>query len=420
MTERLVFDFIPPTSLIPDPSCRCLKGFVGAHWLVHQLILPLDYVNSFFETDVKVSGDAAKQYVEDTDKEEAVQQEGEKEDARPKKVCLWHVWDLDTKSHFFIVHGHKGYMQEPEPMEPQVRGFWPVAALTFNDCEVVEGQKATIFPPSDVEMMRHPQKEWNRSRDGLRAHRKAKAPKWLVPKGVLSEDDLAKIQNGEPCEALEMESVTKSDDITKILMPFPHEPIDPAVYDTKVLADDLMFSVGTQEANLGPAKPNVTATTSSISEQSRMTTSSSNVDDLDDFLSALARMGGEMLLREMSPQSVQRIVGPGGAWPQANRADFLNSIYLETVAASSGRPNKAMELQNARELGPLLIQAGANPMFLVREFVKRLDDRLDPDEAFPLVGPQPGAGGPQHGGPPPKPRQQSSKPGGPPPSQPVG
>jgi hypothetical protein len=347
-------------------------------------VLERDYVNSYFELDIETGTDGAKDYGPDN-REQNPQSDESEQDSPPKMVCLWHVFDLDTKSTFFIVDGYKKYVQAPMPAEPQVKGFYPFAALTFNDCEVEEGQKATIFPPSDVDLMHHAQKEWNRTRDGLRSHRKARAPKWMVPKGVLSEADLDNIANGTPCEAIELESVTKQDDMEKILKPFPHEAIDPAVYDTKPLSDDIMFAVGAQEANMGPAKANVTATVGSIAEQSRMVLASSNVDDLDDFLSLLAKMGGEMLLREMSEQTVKQIAGPGAAWPVVNRNDFLNAIYLETVAASSGRPNKAIELQNARELGPLLLQAGANPMFLVRELVKRLDDRIDPEDAFPLV-----------------------------------
>lgn len=401
MTERIVFDFVPSTSIIVDPACRALKGFVGARWIAHEMVLPVGVVNAFFKCDVK-PGEAAKSY--DAGKE--VQTENaslvDTQDATETRVCLWHVFDLDTKSHFYIVHGHKGYVQKPKPPTPSIQGFFPVFALTFNDVEVVEGQKATIYPPSDVDLMRAPQCEWNRTRDALREHRKARAPKHLTPKGVLSDPDLAAIANGAPNEVIQLESVTMKDDMTKILMPFPHEPIDPAVYETRTLSDDMMYAQGSQEANLGPARPNVTATVGSIAENSRMTMSSSNVDDLDDFLSAIARACGEMLLQEMSPATVKQIAGDGAAWPDADRREFLNSIYLETMAASSGRPNKALELQNARELGPLLIQAGANPAFLVREFIKRLDDRLEPEDAFPL-----NAGSPT---PMMKPRQQSDGP----------
>lgn len=403
MTERLVFDFIPSTAIIPDPCCRSLKGFVGAHWLVHEMYCDVNDVNAYYETDIKVGNDAAKAYKADGDVEDSQPQEGQRDEGKAKKVCIWHVYDMDTKSCFTLCEGYKCYVCEPEPLEPQVRGFWPILALTFNDCEFVEGSKASIFPPSDVDFMMHPQHEWNRSRDGLRAHRKGKAPKWLTPKGHLTENDLANIEAGKPCQMIQLEGVTKQDDILKMLIPFPHEPIDPACYDTRPLVDDIMFAVGAQEANLGPAKANVTATTSSIAEQSRLSMSSSNVDDLDDFLSAVARVSGEMLLRDMTQQTAMKIAGEGGSWPEQDRDFFLNGIFLETVAASSGRPNKAMELQNARELGPLLLQAGANPQFLVRELVKRLDDRMDPEEAFPLQAPSPV--------PPAKPAQMSGPPG---------
>jgi len=37
-------------------------------------------------------------------------------------------------------------------------------------------------------------------------------------------------------------------------------------------------------------------------------------------------------------------------------------------------------------MASLLLQAGSNPHFLIREGVKRLDDRLSLEEAFPMAG----------------------------------
>ena len=83
--------------------------------------------------------------------------------------------------------------------------------------------------------------------------------------------------------------------------------------------------------------------------------------------------------------------------PNENRADFVNELELETVAASSGRPNKAVEIANWQQLAPLIIQAAqamaANPalgktmMAVVRESVERLDDRLEPEDFYPTPGP---------------------------------
>jgi hypothetical protein len=232
--------------------------------------------------------------------------------------------------------------------------------------------------------MKHPQKEWNRSRFALRAQRRANAPKYIARHGLLTEQDKDALDSADENEVVELQGIPSDMEPSKFILPMAHQPIDPLAYDTKPLEEDIMLATRAQEANMGPAKPNVTATVGTIAEQSRITVAASNIDDLDAVLSSLARMGGELLLREMSIETVHRVVGEGTVWPMQNKEDFLNEIYLEVEAASSGRPNKALEIANFERLVPYLIQMGANPMFLIKEAVKRLDDRLDVAEAFPI------------------------------------
>jgi hypothetical protein len=110
---------------------------------------------------------------------------------------------------------------------------------------------------------------------------------------------------------------------------------------------------------------------------------------LDGFLSRLAQAGGEMLLLEMSEEVVRRIAGVGAVWPSLDesREDYLNEVFLKIEAASSGRPNKAVDIANWRDLAPLLMQAGANPAGIIEETAKRLDDNLDVSNLFPLTPP---------------------------------
>lgn len=157
-----------------------------------------------------------------------------------------------------------------------------------------------------------------------------------------------------------------------------------------------------------------------------MTATSSHADDLDDFLSRMARMRGEIRLQAMSQPVVTQVAGRGAVWPQLGRERFLNQIELRIKAASSGKPNKVLEIQNIERLGPLLVQAGANPIAVIEEYVKRLgDDQLDVAKFYPVPGLQPPlAGGVpgqpnQAGGPPgatPSPRAGRGAPGSPPPS----
>lgn len=395
ITEKLVFDFPCPTSIIVDPRCRSLDGFVGANWIAEKRLLPLNEVNEFFETDIQTGGTLVM-YRDDG---ELKSSEIAAPTDLPEKqiVCLWEVFDHRTKSTFFLVNGYKEYVQKPQPVYPYIKGFWLHKALTFNDVETEPSAKSTIFPPSDVQLVRSSQREWNRTRNALRNHRSQNAPKYVTGAGWLTESDKEKLSNAKPGEVIELQGIPPGSDVGKLLAPFIHAPIDPTMYDSTPLQQDMLFVIGNMEATQ-PSSNKATATAASINEQSRQQIVSSNVDDLDDFLSSLAESSGQILLREVSEETVRRVVGPGMLWPPPGQnEDFVNELYLDVIAASSGRPNKAVEIANFAQIAPLMIQAGANPQFIIRESLKRLDDRLEPDEAFgngpspvATMGPPPG------------------------------
>ncbi len=402
LPERLEYDFPIPTSVIPDERCRALKEWIGARYVAQEYILPLDEVNAFFETNIEATGEL----VYYSDKGDVIDyQAGSdvKNGDNAKMVCLWEIFDYLTKTHCFVVDGWKDYVLAPEALDPCVSGFYPIFALTFNDVVAGADTKTSIYPPSDVQLLKHTQKEWNRSREGIRNHRKANAPNYVVANGHLTQDDKDALVEAEPNQVIELTGVPLGTEPGKVLQPLMKIPIEPEVYDTAHLAEDMQLAGRVQEANIGPAQPNVTATVGTIAEQSRMTTSSSNVDDLDGFLTRNAKAGMEMMLRVMPEEIVKAIVGEGAVWPgQQDRESYLNAIDMEIQAASSGRPNKAMEIANMERLTPFLMQFGANPMAMIKELIKRLDDRLEPRDFFPVQGMPPVtmAGGQQaQGGP---------------------
>jgi hypothetical protein len=393
--EKLVFDFPQSTSIIVDPACRALKGFIGARWIAQEYMMSIDEINEFFDKEVTSGGDSGTVLYNQqgtTYSEEQGALAYLKDDLTIVKplCCLWQVFDITTKSTFFIVDGCNYFLQDPATVFPQTKRFWPIFALTFNDVEIEPGtQKATIFPPSDVQLMKSPQKERNRSRQALREHRNANAPKYMTGKGWLTEDDKDSIINATPNAVIELQGAQPGEDINKKMAPFQHAVIDPALYDTTPLDQDIQGGLGNEEV-AAPSSTKGTATTATINEQSRIMVTSSNVDDLDDLLTDVAKTGGEILFRECSSQTVVEIAGPGAVWPEGPDVEqYVNYVELEVEAASSGKPNKALEIANFTQLAPLLMQAGANPHFMVREGVKRLDDRLDVDEAFQLGGMSP-------------------------------
>ena len=403
VNERLHWNFLSSTSVIADENCTQLDGFVGADWVCHESWVPLDTINAYFETDIK--GD---QVSKQGDRHKDTNNKGPHEPEKPK-VLLRHVWQLSTKCHFYILRGYDKFVMEPEPVEPESDRFWPIHTLVLTPVESCEESqekgRVSIFPPSHVDLLRPAAEEWNRCRETLREQRKANQPKYVAnaqyfPGGETS--DLQKLASAEPNEIILATGMTPDTDINKVLVALKHAPIDPAVYDVSQSLQDIMMTSSSQEANLGPPGKRVTATGETIAEQSRTSILGSYVDNLDDFLSGLAQQGGEYLLRELSPESAERIAGQGAVWPaaQEQREQFIQDMYLDIKAASSGRPNQALHIANAKQIAPLLMQAGANPKAMVRWLAHVLDEQMDETDFFPLVPQNPPS---PPGGTPPKP-----------------
>lgn len=405
--ERLVFDFPESSAIIPDPRCRSIKSFDGARWMVQEYIKPLDEVNEYFETDIPPGGEL-KHYTEDG-KQLQVDGDTSKDAVEKPSICLWEVYDLRTKSCFFVADGYKKYVQEPQASSPTTRRFWPWFGLVFNKVIVEPGHEcASCYPPSDVDLIKHAQMEWNRTREELRTHRKTNRPLYVTKADKLTENDKNKLQDHDSGEIIELEGLQSGDKVGDLIQPVPVVPIQPNLYDTTGLEHDILMAVGTQQAEVGPVA-RTTATESSIAAHAKMSTNQSNVDELDDLLSGMAKAAGEIILREFSPDTVKKIAGLGAVFPSEpeTREMFTNELYLDCKAASSGRPNKALEVSNIQILAPLLMQAGANPAAVVEEIVRRLDDQLDVSKFLPITPPAPP---PEQKG---KPQKKPGQPSGP-------
>lgn len=191
------------------------------------------------------------------------------------------------------------------------------------------------------------------------------------------------IESAPAHAVIELKGIEGTMTIEQLIQPYKGVPIDPNLYETGSIMKDVLFGVGAQEADLGQTN-DATATQSSIAEQSRMATLSSNIDDLNEFLSELARAASQVLLYHMSRESVVEIVGPGAVWPEMSGDQISKELFLEIKAGSTGRPNQAAELANLERALPFLIQIpGTNPKALGSKLAELLD--LD-EEEFVLEG----------------------------------
>jgi hypothetical protein len=364
--EGPVLSFPKSTQVIVDENCYHLKSFAGAGYVAVEYDKTPSEIRSEFKTELN-------QYRAD--------EEGKKR--KNECVKIWKVWDRVAEQVFVVCDGHADFLQEPADPEIRLDRFLPIFALVFNETEEDETDGGSIYPPSDVWQARHPQDEYNRSREGLREHRRAARPYWVSAKGLLEGQDKAKFGDHDAHELFEI-NVTAMDapDISKIIQRGPTAPIDPNLYEVEMVFADMQRVVGTQEANLGGVS-GATATETSIAEASRSSSIEDNIDDLDEFLSEVAHAKGQMYFQTLSVDTVREIVGQGAVWPEQpmTREQIAKDLMLDIKAGSSGRPNKAAKLANMERAMPFLIQfPNLNSEPVLKEYLSLLD--IDADEAM--------------------------------------
>lgn len=379
--EGLMFDFPDATAIIVDPRCKQLRGFIGARWIAHQMFFSPDEVMEIYRKDVKDSytGYQVKGRSHDSSRKGMADSDGDKSKSPEEgMVCVYEIYDKPSGLVYTVAEGFKDFLKEPAEPELKLETFWPVFSLVCNEVE----HDKEIYPPSDVHLMRSMAHEYNRAREGLREHRKANRPTYLTPAGMLEEEDKAKLA-ARPAHGVitiqGMQSGQKSEDL---VTPLKTVGIDPNLYEVGTVFDDVQLAVGAQEAQFGTTG-GATATENSIAESSRMSALGAQVDELDSFMSEIARSAGAIMFQQMSAEQVKKIAGPGAVWPELTAQEIADEVQLEIEAGSTGKPNQAAELRNIERVLPYIIQIpGIDPKWLAKEVLKRMDDKLDLDAAL--------------------------------------
>ena len=380
LREGPLFMFPRSTEIIVDPRCRQLMGFIGAGWIAREFHKSPNEIQKLYNVDINTgytpykengAGELAEYHrqvdSDDTESRSSISKDKE------GLVCIWEVYNKELGETFTIADGYSGFLKPCGEPDYWMEGFWPVFAITFNESE----SEDKLYPLSDVRQLRHVQNEYNRSREYRRLHREANKPKYMAVKGRLSDADKALISTHPPHAVIELDGMGTNENVGNMLQRFQSVPIDPALYETNSEMEDVLRTVGAQEANIGGMSGG-TATEASIGEGSRMTGLSSNVDDLDEFLSDVVSATGQLMLMELSPDTVTEIAGVGSVWPELNREQIAKEVFLKVRAGSSGRPNKAAELANMERGMPYLLQLpGVNPYPLAKRYADLLEIELE-------------------------------------------
>lgn len=373
--EGLAIDYPDSLNIIPDRNMTYLPGFVGCGHVTEQYCLTPEQVREIYGVDIKSNFTEYSENSVDPGKPT----QGDSKDRTTARV--WEIWDRTSNMMCVICDGYPDYIVEPHAPKTYTERFYPWFVFAPNAVDDDEDP----FPPSDVELMMPQQMEINRAGEALRDHRFAARP-GHVTAGNLPEDDRLKIFARKAHDIMTLKFLKPEERIQDKLQAFPTSPIDPNLYQTGPAFQDILRSVGTQEANLGGVAGG-TATESTIAESSRQSTLASAMDEFDDLLTEMARAGGQILAQEMSKEKVLEIVGPGAVWPESpqSRKQLAEEIRLEVEAGSSGRPNQAQEVTIRERIYPLLMQLpGLKPEYMVKDLLRTMDDRINYEDAIDM------------------------------------
>ena len=376
--EGMVFSFPKSTAIIVDTRTRSLEGLQGAEWVAEEFLMTSDDIKEIYKVD---GGKTARTYSDkgaETTQPDMFPGRANDGYSAPVYNIVWEVYDKKSGTFFVLCDGYTNYLRPPGPPPVTLESFFPYLVLMFNELE----HDKHIYPVSDVQLLRHIQREYNRSKESLRQHRIASAPLYATGAGQFDEDDQLNLAMHAPHDVVVLKGLQEGENVNNKLQQVKKHPIDPNVYETEGIFQDMTSVVGTQEAHLGSTS-GATATETSVAEDSRLSSISSNTDDLDEFLGELARLGGQVLLLEMSVEEVKARVGQGAVWPELTRREVMAELTLSIEAGSSGRPNKAAKGAALERAGNILLSIpGVSPRWLFKQIMQTVDESLDLTDAY--------------------------------------
>lgn len=306
--------------------------------------------------------------------------------------CVYEIWDRSSQTVYTWCEGAKGWCRAPFKPRRLGERWYPYFGLGFN---LVDG---CFYPLSDVQLLIELQEEYNITRTNFAEHRKQSLPVWVVRSGgELTPDDVDKIRNRKLGEIVVVHGKAGgriADDMGTL----ENTHIDPAVYDVAPIRSDIELVSGAGDAARGSVMRAKTATEAEIMQDGLMSRTSERQDTIEDWIGSMAQYSAECLLQELSVPEVQTIAGQGAVWPTLNLEQVFNLVQIEIRAGSTGKPNKTRERDQWVQLAPILsdtmvqiadfrakgaVDIADGLIEIVREMMRRFDERLDLDSFIP-------------------------------------
>lgn len=409
--DGLVIDRILTDQLIIDPTVVQFEDYTQADWMCQ--VVPMR--RSTVEETYKIKIPHARVYESSIDKalsmtaeKASMKSAGASEASDDDQVCVMEIWDRVSQRVYTMVEGCDYFIREPYSPEKVGARWYPFFLLSYKSTD------GRFVSESLVDLMEKLQTEHNDTRETFVAHRKLCKPGYVASADV-DERSIQRFTDSVLGEVTVLRNA-EGQDIRAMIQPKSFPPIDPQVYDTTLIRQDIEQCTGLQDAMRSTVVQAKTATEAQIMQQGLSGRVASFRDDVEDWLQEIAQYSAQVLLRELTEADVARIMGEpqtqvdplsGVAmvvsrpyeWKTDLTAEQVNRlIKIKITAGSTGAPDKLSQQENWQKILPTLqgivqmlyqlkpqgIDTGPVEA-LLRETVKRFDDRIDADQLIPQI-----------------------------------
>jgi hypothetical protein len=260
--------------------------------------------------------------------------------------------------------------------------------------------------------------------------RERSIPGIIFNNGQVSKDDIRKVTESVHQEFTGINPTDPNLPMDKLFTQKANGSYDPRIFDTTPIVADMAKVSGVQEPQQGAGNPEITATQSQIEQSGFKSRTGSDRDTQEDVFIDFAQYTAECAIQSVPTEIAVKIAGPAAFWPFGmDVQDILTMMDVDIEAGSTGKPNADALREAWATMLPLIEKmmlqirqfditdpALANAMRnLLRETIRRLDDRINLDSIIPPASSPPLA-------PPMMPSGETgtpAKPGGTPPGPPM-
>ncbi len=404
--EGLVLDRVLTEHLLIDTTVVEFWDHKDAPWIAQ--IIPMR--KSQAEATYKIKLDKARAYIPvnagvDTSGGRLAGALPDTAQDDDKQIAIIEIWDKVSQRVYTMAEGCDYWLREPFSPRKAGERWYPFFLLPF---QTVDGQ---FVAPSLVDLTERLQDEHNGARDAFNKHRDLCKPGWIAA-GDVNEKSIKRYQDSEIGEITIIDTDGKP--LAQVIQPRQHPQIDPAVYDISAVRYDWEMVTGMQDASRSTVVDPKTATEASIMQQNLSARVSEFRDQVEDWIEGIAQYAAQILLLELTPAQVERIMGPSDKqevstplgpisvpiktydWPELSREEVFDMVQLKIRAGTTGAPDEMEQQESWSKVLPIVqslimqimqVQSSggdAEPMIhLLRETVKRFDDRLDVEKLIP-------------------------------------